>query len=98
MSEVTQIHALILGLDEVTRKAVALALAAEQIVDRQYDVNELMEKPLDPIPALIFCGMPRDPDVSLIEIAQMLRMQYQDSPIYFLTSLRDGFDRKMFQK
>ncbi len=52
---------------------------------------------MNPEPLAIFCG-PAPEGLALSEVAQALRMQYQTVPIYFVTGIRAGFERKDFKK
>jgi HD-GYP domain-containing protein (c-di-GMP phosphodiesterase class II) len=60
------------------------------------DLEKLMD-PVVPFPHFILCGPPPK-EVSLVELAQLLRMQYKDIPIYFTSLNREGYDRKIFIK
>ena len=72
---------------------VARASGGKNVSPIPYDVEAMIENPWDPAPLVILCG-PSPEGVSLPEVAQFLRMQYQATPIYFITTSRDGFDRK----
>lgn len=60
------------------------------------DLDRLLE-PMEPPPGLILCGS-NGGAVPLIELGQMLRMQYQDSVIFGTCSDRKNYDRQDFIK
>ncbi len=85
------------GLDPVALKACAAACKGAELIEMPLDIEKLIESPLDPAPAIVLCGPPPE-GVSGNELAQALRMVYAESPIYFITTIRVGFERKSFQK
>jgi HD-GYP domain-containing protein (c-di-GMP phosphodiesterase class II) len=60
------------------------------------DLDRLMEPTNDP-PGLVLVG-PAPADIPAMEIAQMLRMQFPDSPIHYCCLSREGFERKLLIK
>jgi CheY-like chemotaxis protein len=50
-----------------------------------------------PEPSVVFCSEPA-PGVSLLELAQVLRSQYREAPIYFLADSRTKLDRADLKK
>jgi HD-GYP domain-containing protein (c-di-GMP phosphodiesterase class II) len=95
MSEQQKI--LIIGLDGICRAQVESLMAGFTIVEKPYTVETLTEDLVTPAPAMVFCG-PAPAELPLTEVAQGLRMLYQASAIYFVTSVRADFERKLFQK
>ncbi len=88
---------LVLGLDPLGKSAVGSIFAANQIIELPYDLEKFMETTIDPQPLMVFFG-PAPEGVNLIEVAQISRMQFQNSAIFFVTPSRTGFDRKIIQK
>jgi HD-GYP domain-containing protein (c-di-GMP phosphodiesterase class II) len=60
------------------------------------DLEKMME-PIEPAPDLILCP-PAPPEIPLPEVAQMLRMQYPELPIWHLAPATAGADRKALLK
>jgi hypothetical protein len=88
---------LVIRLDPLCQSQLELLMADHDLILRPYDMEKLIEEVFSPPPSIIFCG-PAPEGVSLIEAAQGLRMSYQNTPIFYLTSIRAGFDRKIFIK
>ncbi len=61
-----------------------------------FNLERLLE-PFDPAPGIIIVGTP-GADVPIAEVAQALKMNYQEPPIYCLWTKRDGYERKHFVK
>jgi putative nucleotidyltransferase with HDIG domain len=89
--------AFLIGLDAAGKEAVARRLKPTDLVEAAYDLEKLSETAIEPPPFAVICGNPPE-GISLVEVAQLLRMQYQESAIYLLTTKREGFERKDFQK
>jgi HD-GYP domain-containing protein (c-di-GMP phosphodiesterase class II) len=85
------------GVDPLTKGALVTMVAGGSVVERPNDIDSLMETVEGPTPLAIICGPPSD-GISTIELAQTLRMTYPEAAIYFTTTVRDGFDRKIFCK
>jgi len=84
---------LTLWIDEVCAEPVRQALTGVDTVDGSTDkLESLMDHPLDPPPSLIICGVPNCAN-SLLEVAQGLSLTYPASPVFFVTSNKDGFFR-----
>ena len=96
-AETPQLRVLVLGLDPICRSQVERLFKPEQIYDAPYDVEKFMETTYDIEPLAILVG-PAPAGISLIELAQIARMQYQNQAIFYLTSVRTNFDRKVFVK
>ncbi len=88
---------LVVGLEAMGQSALRHLFVDSQWVEASYDLEKLMDNTITPEPVVIACGPPPE-GVQLIEVAQMLRMQYQNAQIYYITNIRTGFDRKIFQK
>lgn len=84
------------GLDDVVRQTVDGMVTQGNVIHGPVDIEKMME-PLDPVPSIILCGQPPE-GVTLVEIAQTLRMQYQTQPIYYVCRSKVGYDRKVFIK
>lgn len=67
-----------------------------KITELDYNIEKLMET-TEPVPTVILCGPPPQ-DIQASEVAQMLRMQFQTQPIFYLTFQREAYDRKIFIK
>ncbi|MBC7690304.1 MAG: HD domain-containing protein [Methylotenera sp.] len=78
-------------------KTLEALLPPNQILARPCDLEALMEETFTLVPAIILCSQPPE-GISLIEVAQLLRMRFQNSKILFITSQREGFERKSLQK
>jgi putative nucleotidyltransferase with HDIG domain len=91
------IRVLAVGLDPLSVKACLRALVGQELVESVIDLEKLIESPLDPPPAIVLCGPPPE-GISANELAQALRMVYAEAPIHYVTTLRSGFERKVFQK
>lgn len=96
-SKIPEIRVLVMGLDSLCREVVDKVFQKEQIYDVPYDIEKLMETTFDIEPFLIIVG-PAPEGISLIEVAQIARMQFQNQQILYLTSSRTNFDRKDFIK
>jgi HD-GYP domain-containing protein (c-di-GMP phosphodiesterase class II) len=97
MTEKAVPQILILGLAPECKASIVKSGSALGIVEKPYDLEKLIEQPMSPPPQAIFCG-PAPEGMALTEVAQALRMQYQTVPLYFITGIRAGFERKDFKK
>ncbi len=83
---------LTLWIDKICQGPMDEALKGAEIHDGTTDnLADIMDHPLDPPPPLILCGSPKSG--SLLEVAQTISMTYPVSPVVFLTSNKDGFNR-----
>ena len=73
-----------------------LKTIASSIVCEPYDVDKLMEA-MDPQPNVILC-YPPDIEMSTLELAQTLRMNYPDTSIFFIAIDKKDFDKKKLVK
>ncbi len=97
-SPTSTVRALALGLDAPTLEACRTALGADaQMTSAKVDLEALIEQEMDPPPHLVLCGPEIDPAL-LTEFAQALRMKFQHAAVFFVTSKRAGFERKLFHK
>ena len=88
---------LTIGLESEIETAIADLLHELSRKTALHPIPMQMESiltPLDHPPALIICGPPKG--ISAIELAQALRMQHQEIPIYLLCSVQEKFERKTF--
>lgn len=95
--DLSQFRVVFCGLDPLCQQVVENLVAWEQIHEIPYDLDKLSETKLSPEPLILIFGTP-PAGVKLNEAAQVARMQYPDRPIYHLTSIRENFDRRDFQK
>jgi HD-GYP domain-containing protein (c-di-GMP phosphodiesterase class II) len=91
------LRVLTFGVDPLIKAALKAMVATGTIVERPNDVDSLMEKLDGPLPLALVCGPP-PAEISTIELAQTLRMTYPEAAIFFVTTIRAGFDRKTFCK
>lgn len=90
------ISVLSVGLDQACLDIMTPLFENCRVKSLPYDFSLLMEQ-ITPDPDIIVCG-PAPIEISLIEVAQMLRMQYTQTPIYYITHNRTNYDRKNFIK
>ncbi len=87
---------LTIGLEPEIEKAIADILINTQIVTLPMNIDDLLSAE-DSHPCLIISGPPKG-ELSANELAQTLRMQYQNPPIFLCCVSRAGFERKEFIK
>ena len=87
---------LTVGLQEDVNKALSDILAPARLVCLPLDLDKLMED-LKVEPCLVIAGEPKG-DLSVIELAQTLRMKYQNIPVFLSFTTKAGFERKNFIK
>jgi len=95
--DLSQYRVLLCGLDPTCRTTVEKFVVPEQIVETPYDLEKMAEAKISPEPVMLLFGTP-PAGTSLIETAQVARMQYRAQSIYYFTSNRENFDRAEFQK
>ncbi len=87
------IPVLSVGLDEAFYSSALAPLRKRlRILESVHDL-ELLRKPLEPAPRIIFCGQPTT-DVSVREFAGLFRQQYPAALIFFVGQAQVGCDRK----
>jgi HD-GYP domain-containing protein (c-di-GMP phosphodiesterase class II) len=87
---------LTVGLQDEVQKALSDILAPAKLVSIPMDIDKLMEDhKVDP--CLVISGAPSE-GLSVIEVAQTLRMKYQSQPIFLCFTTKAGFERKLFIK
>jgi HD-GYP domain-containing protein (c-di-GMP phosphodiesterase class II) len=91
-----KIYVLCVGLEDFAKELLKDTLALAEVIFLTFDLDKLME-PLTNAPHLILCGPPTK-DISIVEMGQMLSMQYKRVPLYFAAIDRVGYDRKEFVK
>lgn len=69
---------------------------ASEVSFIEYDVDKIMD-PLDNAPEVILC-FPSRCEMSTLEIAQTLRMNYPDMAIFFIATDKKDFDKKKLIK
>lgn len=67
------------------------------IQNAEYDIDKLAEGEV-PAAELVICFPPMDKSISMLELAQLLRMSYAESLIYFLVLRREDFEKKKIVK
>lgn len=87
---------LTVGLEPDIEKIVADILKNTQITPIPMDMDHLLAE-VDPSPCLVISGPPTA-ELSANELAQALRMQYQNIPIFLVCVSKSGFERKTFIK
>ena len=87
---------LTVGLEPDIEKTIADILNNTHVTTIPMDMDRLLAD-IDPAPCLIISGPPKN-DLSAVELAQALRMQYQEVPIFLCCVAREGFERKNFIK
>jgi len=83
---------LLIGLELENELAITDLLQKCIIQKIQMNMDALLE-PVTPAPSIIITGTPKD-DLKPNELAQSLRMHYQDAPLYLCSLSRLGFERK----
>ena len=89
------ITVLLIGLEPEIQKQIEDLLQYAQVRTQAMDIEQILE-PLAVTPILVISGPPAG--LSGEELAQTLRMQYQETPIYLCCQAREGFERKKFLK
>lgn len=92
----SQVRILTVGLEASARALLTGVLNSCSECRMDFDLEKLME-PSSPPPHAVLCGPPPG-EISLIEVAQTLRMVYTEIPIHFVSFARVGYDRKVFVK
>lgn len=87
---------LTVGLESQIAKTISDILNNTQIMTIPMEMDRLLGD-ISPPPCLIISGPPTK-DLSAIELAQALRMQYQEIPLFLCCVAREGFERKSFIK
>jgi HD-GYP domain-containing protein (c-di-GMP phosphodiesterase class II) len=87
---------LTVGLQEEVSKALADLLAPAKLVSIPLDIEKLMED-LKVDPCMVISGSPGE-GISPVEVAQTLRMKFQEAPIFLCLTNKAGFERKNFIK
>ena len=80
-----------IGLEDQSKKLLHNVGKEFSFVNYPYDMDKLMELPDEP-PTVVFCGPPPE-DVPVAEVAQLLRMKYQNTAIYFVVGADKKYDR-----
>jgi HD-GYP domain-containing protein (c-di-GMP phosphodiesterase class II) len=87
---------LTVGLEPAIEKVIADILVNTEVTPIPMDMDHLL-KEVSPPPCMVISGPPKA-DIPANELAQSLRMQYQDAPIFLCCTAREGFERKGFIK
>ena len=87
---------LAIGLEPEIEKSISDILVNTQVTLLPMDIGKVLED-LPVPPCLVVVGPP-SPDLSADELAQGLRMQHPDVPIFLCCVSRTGFERKSFIK
>lgn len=94
MSEMTP-SILLIGLESEIKAQIEDLLRYTQVKTLAMDIDQILEIS-GAAPALVISGPPAG--VSAAELAQTLRMQFQEAPIFLCCQNRTGFERKQFIK
>ena len=86
---------LLVGVDPEFEKMIAAIHKSMTVVSIQMDIDKIMEQE-KLAPCLVVSGNAKG--FSVTELAQTLRMQYQETPVFFVSEAREGFERKNFIK
>lgn len=95
-SDSPKIEVWCIGMKEEALKLLSKTLEPTHLTPMLFDIEKLMEA-TEPTPTIILCGEP-PPDIQAAEVAQMLRMQHQTQPIYYVTLNRTNYNRELFVK
>jgi HD-GYP domain-containing protein (c-di-GMP phosphodiesterase class II) len=87
---------LTVGLEPDIEKSIIDLLKQTQITTVPMEMNHLLAT-VDTAPCLVIAGPPTK-NLNAIDLAQALRMQYQNVPIFICCNARVGFERKTFIK
>ncbi len=87
---------LTIGIEPEVEQFILDLLNKTNVTKMEMNMDHMLET-VTPRPALVISGPPTK-DFSPNELAQTLRMQYHDVPIYLICTARDGFERKDFIK
>lgn len=85
---------LTVGLEPEIQRVIDDILKNSLIHAIPMDIDQIMDDQETP-PAMVICGPPQG-ELSGVELAQSLRMQHQQSPIFLVCTAREGFERKKF--
>ncbi|NJL24670.1 MAG: HD domain-containing protein [Calothrix sp. SM1_5_4] len=101
MNDGVRLTAMLISLDAASTSFIKGLPVQWDVVERELDLEKLMEETLDPGPAVIFVGQGGDNDLNssvLQEVAQLLRSTYPASAIYYVTATRKSLDHKAMVK
>ncbi len=90
------IEILFLGSQNSTYFELKKHLGVIPFRTQKYDMDALMTR-LDSEPAVVICSEPPE-KISLMEVAQAIRMTYPTCTIYYASTLRNEFNRKNLLK
>lgn len=96
---VPPLHVLTVGIEsQVSDRLAGYLVRDGQLLSiKRARVEDLLDG-VQPEPRIIFCGPP-EPGLSIPELAQMLRMNYQKVPIYYISlNYEAGYNRKEFKR
>ena len=82
-------------MNDLAKAVIGRQVSDTQVIVRKFDLEKLLEAPLDPHPEIIICGPPPN-GIPALEAAQCLRMLYSESVILYVTTVRAGFERRAF--
>src|SRR5690348_7235871 len=88
---------MVVGADSALRQILAEVIDSQQVTEVTCDFDALMSVSENLQPKVIICNQPPD-GISNQELAQLLRTSYPQLPLFFVTSLRKDFDRKILKK
>jgi HD-GYP domain-containing protein (c-di-GMP phosphodiesterase class II) len=86
------ITVLAIGMENGTLRALAAAKLPATLVEMTFEMEKLIEA-FVPAPGIILAGLP-PAEISVAEVAQLLRGVYPDTPIHFIADIKHASDRK----
>ena len=95
-AELSHLHVQVVGLTPDDVLALESYLSHCQVRFLEAKASLIME-PLNPKPNIVLCGVANG-NLSLVEMAQLLRNVYPDIPILGICTDRDLFDREILIK
>jgi HD-GYP domain-containing protein (c-di-GMP phosphodiesterase class II) len=87
---------LLVGFDDNLKAGLEDLLTHCELTELPLEMDQVIENSCSS-PVFVLCGMP-DENLSVIELAQGIRMTYRKEPIFLVCTDRARFDRKNFLK
>ncbi len=93
------VRLLAIGLTDLQKSILIQVASEKQVRSTGVDLDLISSIPVEEAPHIVVCGpVPPKSEVGLEELAQFLRMQFQDRYLIYTTEIREGFDRKAYLK
>ena len=93
---VDKLAVLLIGLEPETEKAIEDLLLKVAVRRIPMEMDSILQA-VEPAPAIIIVGS-QQKEIAATELAQTIRMQYQDALVYLCAIGRVGFERRAFIK